>query len=266
VILKKLKSAGFTFKKGLGQNFIVDEGFLSSVVGEFGLSKDDIVVEVGTGAGTLTRVIAPLVKNVITFEVDERLKPILAEQFNGFDNIELRFIDALSRDAKMPDVPYKVVANVPYYITTPLLLKFISDPNCVEVCVLVQEELGMRIVAKLSTKDYGALSIAMQAWGNFRIVRKVGRGMFVPPPNVDSAFVQGIRGEGELFDSRANGFLKGLFANRRKTIENGLCAVLGCGREDVRKILADIGINVSLRPENLSVEDFKKLIVRIRQN
>jgi len=259
-LIEKLKKNGFSFNKSLGQNFIVDEGFLTSVVSEIGLSKNDLVVEIGTGAGTLTRVLSNYVKQVHTFEVDKRLEPILALQFKDKNNINLVFKDALKYDFNdLVNENFKVVANIPYYITTPLLMKFILDENCKEICVLVQEELANRIVAKCGTKDFGALSVTMQTWGECKIIKHVSRNLFTPSPNVESAVAQIRRlGNVQITESFSN-LVKGLFSFRRKTMLNALSQYLCLDKVAVAKILHSAQIPPDIRPEKVSVNKFNEL-------
>jgi len=244
------------FKKSLGQNFIRDIGFLESIVSQLGLSKGDTIIEVGAGEGALTRVLSRHAGRVISYEVDRSLEQTLCRG-DYQSPVEFRFEDALH--ARIDVGKYKVVANVPYYITTPLLFKFINDPECEEVSVLVQKEVADRLAAKVGTKDYGALTIAVQAWGDVRKIKDAPRHLFYPIPNVDSAFVQ-IKCRGG--DPPPVGFdklLKGLFSKRRKTIENGLMSVTGKNREEIREILGKVSIDVRLRPENLTVEEYLAL-------
>ena len=249
-LIEQLKSTGFSFNKRLGQNFIADEGFLQSVVAELNLGKSDTVVEVGTGAGTLTRTLARVAGRVVTYEIDKRLEPVL-----HFDeNVELVFADVLK--AKMPDTPFTVVANIPYYITTPLIMKFLNDPNCVRICVLVQADVARRIVAKPGTKDYGALSVGCQAQAECKILKLVPRGLFIPQPSVDSAFVaMSLRAQ------RSNPYLekllKTIFSARRKTILNALSNLVS--KEKAREILAKAGIAETVRPEQIPPEKFVEL-------
>ena len=299
-LIDKLKKSGFSFNKSLGQNFIVDEGFLSSVVSDMGISKDDTVIEVGTGAGTFTRVLSSFAKQVYTFEVDKRLEQVLKSQFEGLDNIELVFADALKYDMDSVVIEgdsgavdgcgidgrtgvgssyYKLIANIPYYITTPLLIKFIQDPRCSEICVLVQEELANRVIASCGTKDYGALSVTMQAWGRCKILKRVPRHIFTPVPAVDSAFVQIIRhsavGSGDISDINTiysgtlhmghadfmnfSNLVKGSFSGRRKTVANSLANYLGSSRQVAEKYLRAVNIDAGLRPENIPVNKYLEL-------
>jgi len=247
---------GFKFNKGLGQNFILDEGYLGSIVDALGLTRADVVVEVGTGAGTLTRVLARRVRKVITYEMDKRLAEILATQFKGFNNIDLRFEDGMR--ARVEDGKYIVVANIPYYITTPLISKFMTDERCSRICILVQDDVAARIVAPAGGKDYGALSVGLQAMANCKIIKKVPRGVFVPAPNVDSAFVVIDKKEGVKIPEA---FLKGVFSARRKTILNAL----KMDKTVARGVLREVGIGEGLRPEQISVDKFVELSTKLAE-
>jgi len=233
------------------------------------------VVEVGTGAGTLTRVLAGVVAGgtrepgkgadaggrVITYEVDKRLEPILQKQFAGFGNIELRFEDALRADMDFQN--FTVVANIPYYITTPLLMKFMANKGCTKICVLVQDDVARRIVARPGGKDYGALSVALQTRADCRIVRAVPRGAFVPVPGVDSAFVvlqkkPVNQGESQIDLEVFERFLKSLFSARRKTIVNGL-VLCGLDKENAIEVLNKLGIKENTRAEQISPAQFVEM-------
>jgi len=252
--------SSFFFKKNLGQNFISDEGFLGGIVAQLNLTKEDTIVEVGTGAGTLTRVLARKVKRVITYEIDRTLEPILQKQFEGFDNIELHFADAM----KVQDFPsdFRVAANIPYYITTPLILKFLANDACKEICVLIQEEVANRIVAKPGGKEYGALSVTLQAQADCRIIKKVPRAMFKPVPSVDSAFVVIRKTSNEQLATSNEGFdrlVKGMFAARRKTALNALKQTFNLDTQTARDFLAGAEIGEAVRPEQITVPQFVKL-------
>lgn len=232
------------FKKSLGQNFLRDIDFVESVVSDLGLCSTDTVIEVGAGEGILTRALSKHVKKVVSFEVDKSL----ADSLEGLD---IRFEDAL--EAEIDVGVYKVVANVPYYITTPLLFKFVNDPNCKEVCILVQKEVADRLVAKVGTKDYGALTVAVQAWGDVKKIRDVPRYLFTPQPNVDSSFIQ-IHKRSDCLPSPW--LLKGMFSFRRKTVQNGLMMLFKRSREDVQRLLEGLGVDGLKRPENLTVSEY----------
>ena len=255
------------FKKSLGQNFIRDEGFLASLISELGLGRDDVVVEVGAGEGSLTKVLARQVERVVTYEVDKSLEEALDRNLAGFENVEVRFEDGLRASLEFRD--YKVVANVPYYITTPLIFKFLADTRCREINVLVQREVADRIVAKPNVADYGALSVAVQSCAGVRKVRNVTRTMFYPVPKVDSAFIQIVKKDSmsdipPLMVDEA--LLKGLFSQRRKTIENGLMRVFSKTREEVRELLISVNISPTLRPDAINVEEYQRLNMAINSS
>jgi len=235
----------FKTKKSLGQNFLSDTGFINSVLDKLDLRPTDTVVEVGAGLGILTECLKSRVKQVISYEIDTRLEPILREKFKD-SNVELRFEDALSSQINISN--YKLIANIPYYITTPLLSKFLDAKDCVDICVLVQEEVAKRICAKPNTSEYGALSVGVQAVANAQIIKFVSRKMFRPIPNVDSAFVR-IQKNNSQIQNGFDAFLKKIFSRRRKMISNSVS----------KDILERLCINGNLRPENLSPNDFVKI-------
>ena len=241
----------FQTKKSLGQNFIRDASYLDGVLNKLDLQPTDIVVEVGTGPGVLTKCLAKRVQKVITYEIDKRLEPILAEQFKGIDNIELNFQDALKSEFNAGG-DFKVIANIPYYITTPLIMKFLNNPNCMEICVLIQKEVAERIVAWTSCAEYGALSVTCQIMADCHIVKHVPRTMFRPIPNVDSSFVVLEKSDVDMpagFDE----FIKRVFSQRRKKISNSI----------PKEILAVCDIDPDLRPENINPDDFYKIFQEI---
>ena len=246
----------FRTKKSLGQNFIYDTNFLESILDKLNISKTDTVIEIGTGPGTLTVCIAKRARSVITYEIDKRLEDTLKQQFAGLKNVQLVFKDALEVTDFPPD--FLLVANIPYYITTPIILKFLSEPRCREICILVQDEVARRIVAKPGTKDYGALSVTVQARADCKIIRAVPRGIFRPVPKVDSAFVtikkvQARQVPLDTFDT----LVKGMFAARRKTCLNALKQVMP--EQETEKVLVECGIDPTCRPEQVTVEKFVKL-------
>lgn len=237
----------FHTKKRLGQNFIFDTVFLDSIVDKIGLEKTDVVVEVGAGFGTLTTCLAKRAARIISYEIDNELEPILKENLGGFDNIELYFKDAM----KVTDFPpeYKLVANIPYYITSPIILKFLADRRCREICVLVQDNVARRITANPGGKDYGAFPVTCQAHADCKIIKNVGRNMFRPSPNVDSAFVILEKHNRYNIPTGFDDFIKAVFSKRRKKISNSINI----------NVLERCGIDPSVRPENLTVEQFVKL-------
>jgi 16S rRNA (adenine1518-N6/adenine1519-N6)-dimethyltransferase len=236
----------FQYKKSLGQNFIYDLNFLESIVTKLALKPTDIVVEVGAGVGTLTRCLAKHAKTVVTYEIDKRLEEILALEFKDLANIELRFNDIMD----VSDFPsdFILVANIPYYITTPIIFKFLKNKGCRKICILIQDDVANRITAAPGTKDYGALSVSCQAQADCKITKLVPRNMFKPRPNVDSAFVVMEKRIVTLPDNFDN-FIKKVFSMRRKKISNSAPVA----------ILEKCGVNKDLRPEQIGVTDFVKL-------
>ena len=188
-----LKKHGFVFKKNLGQNFLTEGSLLRAIVKDAGVTENDVVVEIGTGAGTLTSAISEKAKWVYTFDVDNALKPVLEETLAGKENVTLNFLDVLKcSDEKLKEIigedPFKVVANIPYYVTTPLIMRFLeSDLPCKSLTVMVQKEVADRLVADPDTENYGAITLAVELRGVAKVTRPVSRMLFHPAPKVDSA-------------------------------------------------------------------------------
>ncbi len=224
------------------------------MVGKLAIKPTDTVVEVGAGAGTLTRVLAEYDCQVRAIEIDQRLIPILQKNLASFANVQLVFGDALQHDFAQYG-QFRLIANVPYYITTPLLLKFLTLPNCTDVNILVADEVAKRIVAPVGSAEYGALSVTCQWLADCTIVKSVPRRMFTPQPKVDSAFVCLIKKDVPT-DPRLNQVVKGIFAGRRKTMLNALTAVLHGDKILAGKVLTQAQIDPSLRPEQLSPTNY----------
>ena len=185
----------YRYNKALGQNFITDTNLLNAIVCDAKVSDIDTVVEIGTGAGTLTRAIAQKAKKVYSFELDKNLIPILDVSLKGLDNVEVVFKDVLKlRDDELESIVgenFKVVANLPYYVTTPMVMRFLESGLKVDsITVMVQKEVANRLVADCKSKDYAAISLAVEMYGRASITRDVNRKMFFPVPNVDSAVVR----------------------------------------------------------------------------
>lgn len=262
-----LSRHGFSFKKGLGQNFITDTGLLGAVVRDAGVMKDDCVVEIGTGAGTLTRVLSAAADKVVSFDVDEALKPVLAETLAGLKNVEVYFKDVLrADDSEIERVtggkPFKVVANIPYYITTPLIMRFLeSGLKVTSMTLMVQEEVAARLTALPGLADYGAVTVAVSLRGDARVTRKVPRGVFRPVPKVDSAVVRiDVYDKFSATDVKAASTLaRAAFQMRRKTLINNLGALTPYTKEQAAKALEKMGLDPRIRGEKLSAEEFVKL-------
>lgn len=246
-------------KKGLGQNFLFDPSILGRIINVAGLSPHDTVVEIGPGPGRMTAMLAGYARKVIAIELDESLHERLAKELSGYNNIEVVHGDALA-------FPYdtlgefKVVANIPYYITTPILFKLLERKNrVVSITVTIQKEVAERIVARPGGKDYGVLSLMIQYRARPRLEFTIPRGAFRPVPKVDSAVVHIEISERPSVSVRDEGFffkvIKTAFSQRRKMLLNSLKSMDG----DIKEKLVMAGIEPSRRPETLSIEEFARL-------
>lgn len=262
-----IRGVDFHFNKALGQNFITDANLLDAIVADSGINGDDTVVEIGTGAGTLTRAIAKVAKKVYSFEVDRNLQPVLALSLQGVDNVEVIFRDVLKmKDDELKSVvgdSFKVVANLPYYITTPLAMRFIeSSLDVKSVTIMVQKEVALRFVAKPNTADYSAITLAIEMAGNAQITRNVSRNMFFPSPNVDSAVVRIDIDRTKLDGENApllHKLVRSSFAMRRKTLANNLSVAFQIDKQEAGKLIEEAGFSPMVRGEALSLDDYKKL-------
>lgn len=262
-----IRGVDFHFNKALGQNFITDANLLDAIVADSGINGDDTVVEIGTGAGTLTRAIAKVAKKVYSFEVDRNLQPVLALSLQGVDNAEVIFRDVLKmKDDELKSVvgdSFKVVANLPYYITTPLAMRFIeSSLDVKSVTIMVQKEVALRFVAKPNTADYSAITLAIEMAGNAQITRNVSRNMFFPSPNVDSAVVRIDIDRTKLEGENApllHKLVRSSFAMRRKTLANNLSVAFQIDKQEAGKLIEEAGFSPMVRGEALSLDDYKKL-------
>lgn len=259
-----LKREGFRFDKSLGQNFITDKNLLAAIASDSGITSDDAVVEIGTGAGTLTRTLAERAKRVISFEVDGRLKPVLSETLRGLENVEVLFRDVLKMsDEELSEViggRFKVVANIPYYITTPLIMRFLKSALPVDgITVMVQKEVAERIAGNEKSEDYGAVSARIALSADAEITRTVSKKMFYPEPKVDSAVLK-ITMRKKYADETveaAEKIIKAAFSMRRKTLINNLGKLYP--KEKIREALATLGLSETVRGEVLSADRFVKL-------
>ncbi len=263
---------GFQFKKQFGQNFISDKNLLDSIVAASGVDENTVVVEIGCGAGTLTRALAEKAKKVYAFDVDTALQPVLAETLAGLTNVEVIFRDFTKVDLKELEEEigeYLVVANLPYYVTTPLVTKLLEESEKVQgISVMVQEEVAERFAAKENTPEYGAITAAIALKGRAKIVKRVSRNLFYPRPNVDSAVVKITFERGRLGDVDALAYrrtVKCAFLNRRKTLENNLVNYFKLSRDEAKEILTLAGVEEKARGETLSPEKLAYL-TKILQN
>ena len=261
-----LTKHGFQFKKQFGQNFISDKNLLDSIVTASGVDENTVVVEIGCGAGTLTRALAERAKKVYAFDVDTALQPVLAETLAGLDNVEVLFRDFTKVNLKELENEigeYMVVANLPYYVTTPLVTKLLEESEKVQgISVMVQEEVAERFAAKEDTPEYGAITAAIALKGTAKIVKRVSRNMFYPRPNVDSAVVKITFERGRLGEVDAAAYrrtVKCAFLNRRKTLENNLVNYFRIDRATAKEILMLTGIDEKARGETLSPQKLADL-------
>ena len=254
-----LEKHGFHFKKQFGQNFISDTNLLKSIVEASGITKDTTVVEIGCGAGTLTRALAEAAKKVYAFDIDRDLQSVLAETLAGLDNVEVIFRDFNKLDLKEFEKEieeYTVVANLPYYITTPLVTKLLEESDKVQgLSIMVQEEVAERFCAKENTAEYGSITAAIALKGSAKIVKRVSRNLFYPRPNVDSAVVKITFERGRVAVKSEKAYrttVKCAFLNRRKTLENNLVNFFGIPRDLAKEILLAAGVEEKARGETLS--------------
>lgn len=275
-----LERHGFTFKKSFGQNFLTDTNILQKIVDTAEIDKNVNVIEIGPGIGALTEFLAENAAEVMAFEIDDRLIPILADTLRDFDNVKVINEDILKSDLQSrikefanPDLPIKVVANLPYYITTPILMHLIeSKIPFAEFVVMMQKEVADRISAEPNTKAYGSLSIAVQYYMTAKVAFIVPRTVFVPAPNVDSAILKMTRREEPLVKVKDEDFFfcvaKISFVHRRKTLWNNLTSYFGKAEETkakLEKALEIAEIKPSIRGEALSIADFAKLADALKE-
>lgn len=260
-----LNKHNFKFNKSYGQNFIFDKNFLRSFLDE---SYDNAeILEIGPGAGTLTSILCEKAKKVVCYEIDKNLEPILNENLKDHNNYEIVWGDILKFE--MEDIEkhfendYVMIANLPYYITTPIIFKFLENATKLRsMTIMVQYEVAERLVAKAGSKEYGAITPAIDYRANAKIIKKVGRNMFTPAPNVDSAIVkiEFVENKYDIDSTKTlDDTIKAVFAMRRKTIENNLKSYFKLSGDIVREILDKAEISPSLRGEKLETKDLVKL-------
>ena len=269
-----LKKYGFSFKKSLGQNFLIDPNILRNIVSHADLTENSAAIEIGPGIGALTENLAREAGKVVAFEIDQRLLPVLADTLSPYDNVEIIHGDILEADVKKvleeqladyEDV--MVVANLPYYVTTPILLKLLMDRLPIRgMVVMMQKEVADRITAKPSTKAYGSLSIAIQYYMKAEVAMTVPKTVFMPQPNVDSAVIKLTRYEKPPVNVIDEDFFfkvsRGSFVQRRKTIINNLQSSLPNGKEKkdlIVQCLEKVNVDPIRRGETLSIEEFGRL-------
>ena len=268
-----LERHGFTFKKSFGQNFLTDTNILQKIVDTAEIDKQVNVIEIGPGIGALTEFLAENAAEVMAFEIDDRLVPILADTLRDFDNVTVVNQDILKVDLnqyiaefKNPDLPIKVVANLPYYITTPIIMGLFENHVPIKsITVMVQKEVADRMQVGPGTKDYGALSLAVQYYAKPYIVANVPPNCFMPRPKVGSAVIRLERYENPPVTVKDEKLMfrliRASFNQRRKTLVNGLknSQELDFSKEEIEKAMAETGIPVNVRGEALTLAEFADL-------
>ena len=267
-----IKKHNFSIQKKYGQNFLIDEHVLNKIIAAAELSKDDYVIEIGPGIGTMTERMAPECRHVTAIEIDKELIPILSETLSGFDNVDIINEDVLKVDLnkliaeRNDNKPVKVVANLPYYITTPIIMSLLENKIPIDtITVMVQKEVADRMMVGPGTKDYGALSLAVQYYAKPYIVANVPMNCFIPRPNVASAVIRltchkeppvTVKDEKIMFN-----LIRASFNQRRKTLINGISNFSGLSftKEQVAMALNSIGLSENIRGEALDLEKFAKL-------
>lgn len=260
----------FKFSKSLGQNFLIDTNVIDRILEGARVQEGDYVIEVGPGIGTLTKEMGRTAEKVVAIEIDKTLIPILEETLSDFPNIEVVNQDILKVDVqelveeKLNGGPVKLIANLPYYITTPIVMKFLEeDIPVTDIVVMVQKEVADRMNAQPNSKDYGALSVAVQYYCDTEIVAKAPRHMFMPQPNVDSTVIGlHVREEKKYNVDNEEIFFKTVkasFGQRRKTLLNSLGGLGFLNKDEIRIALQEANIDEKRRGETLSIEEFSSL-------
>jgi len=296
VTARLMEELGYSTKKRFGQNFLVDERVLDRIMDGAGITKDSIVLEIGPGVGTMTQAIAERAGKVIAVEIDRDLIPVLERTLAGYDNVtvinkDILEADLMTIDGLLPEgKTYQVVANLPYYITTPIIMKLLESGAPIEsITVMVQKEVAERMEAAPGGKEYGALSVAVQYYCVPQVIAKVPCNCFIPRPNVDSAVIKLTRREHpeeiKVTQVQKNGavqetgdvvkvndpaymfrLVKAAFGQRRKTLVNTLKndPTLNLTREQVTAVLNDMGLGEDIRGERLSTAQFAELSNRLK--
>lgn len=269
-----LSSHGVNLKKAYGQNFLTDQVLLEEIVVKAGVTKDDTVLEIGCGAGALTSMLARHAKKVVGYEIDKTLEPVLDQVLAGFSNTEIVFNDVmkekLNNIEKKLGGPYILVANLPYYITTPIVMRFIENSSLLKgMVIMVQEEVADRFSAKAGDSEYGAITVGINLRGNARTIIRVPRDKFTPPPNVDSAVCK-IDIDNEKFKgvdfAKVRNVVRCAFTSRRKMLVNNLMNGFKLSRAVVEKILTTSNLSLTCRGEQLSASDFVNLSQVLEDN
>lgn len=270
---------GFSFAKKYGQNFLIDGNIVNNIVKNAGITKEDTVLEIGPGIGTMTQVLCEQAKNVIAVEIDKRLIDVLTFTLRDYDNVTVINSDILKCNIEELCKQYssngrlKVVANLPYYITTPIIMELLEKNNnsvIESITVMIQKEVAERLGAEPGNKDYGAITLSINYYSDANIVMTVPASCFMPRPNVDSAVIRmdiydkppvATKDEVKMFK-----VIKAAFSQRRKTLVNSVSSSTDIAKETILKSLNEMGLSESVRGETLSLEQFAELSDRIIEN
>lgn len=257
-----LKENNFNFKKKFGQNFIIDENIINNIIDASSIDKDTMVIEIGPGAGSLTVKLAQKAKHVLCYEIDDTLSDILSKTLKEYSNVDVIYKDFLKADILSDLKKYSysklyVVANLPYYITTPIIMKIIEDKIGVDkIVIMVQKEVGDRFKANPGNKDYNSLSIYISYYFDVKKVMDISRNVFLPKPNVDSIVIEMNRRKNKYDLKNEDLFFKLVrdsFVQKRKTLKNNL---KNYDLDKINSILSKYGYDLSVRAENLSIDVF----------
>ncbi len=265
-----LQKYNFVFQKKFGQNFLIDSHVLEKIVDAAQITRQDCVLEIGPGIGTMTQYLAESAREVVAVEIDRALIPILQDTLSAYDNVTVRNEDIMKVDVgqivreRNQGRPIKVVANLPYYITTPIIMSLLESHVPVQsITVMVQKEVADRMQEGPGTKDYGALSLAVQYYARPEVVARVPANCFMPRPSVDSTVVRLTRYQKPPVEARDEKHLFALirasFNQRRKTLANGLANGVGIPRDQVTAALQEMGLPATVRGEALTLEQFATL-------
>ena len=270
--IEVLKKHQFTFQKKFGQNFLIDPHVLDKIISAAEITKEDFVLEIGPGIGTMTQYLAEAAREVTAVEIDRNLIPILSETLSAYDNVQIINEDVLKLDLaalakeRNGGKPIKVVANLPYYITTPIIMGLFEGGVPIEsITVMVQKEVAMRMQAGPGTKDYGALSLAVQYYAGPYLAANVPPICFMPRPNVGSAVIRLTRYAEPAVKAKDEklmfALIRASFNQRRKTLQNGLnnSQELSFTKEQIAEAIEKMGLAPSIRGEALTLEQFAKL-------
>lgn len=262
----------FAFQKKFGQNFLIDSNILENIVKSAEITKEDFVLEIGPGIGTMTQYLCEAAGQVVAVEIDKMLIPILSDTLSEYDNVEVINQDVLKVDIKSlaeeknGGKPIKVVANLPYYITTPIIMGLFESGVPIEsITIMVQKEVADRMQTGPGSKDYGALSLAVQYYANAKVMLTAPAQCFMPRPNVDSAVIKLTRHKEPTVDVKDEKLMfkiiRASFNQRRKTLVNGLknSPEIMFSKEQILNAIASIGKNENIRGEALTLEEFAKL-------